>query len=247
MDARMAERCVNALFKMEHVSSVAGSANPDRTHGGRRLGAGRKRTGVKRGGPHRRRAALSPPHPVHVTLRTVRDLPRLRQRCFYEALRRVLVRYLDGKDFRVVHISIQHNHLHLLAEATNAKALSRGMQSFAINAARAINEAWGRGGKVFASRYSSSQIKTQRYARNALSYVLNNWRRHREDFFDGAARAAKLDEYSSAISFDGWTKTYRRPADYDPLPVSAPRTDLLAFGWRQHGLLDPFERPGPIW
>lgn len=39
-----------------------------------------------------------------MTLRTVRGLPRLRQRCFYEALRRVLIRYLDGDDFRVTHI-----------------------------------------------------------------------------------------------------------------------------------------------
>ena len=97
------------------------------------------------------------------------------------------------------------------------------MQSFAINAAKAINRAWGRGGKVFAFRYGANPIKTRRYARNAISYVLNNWRRHREDFFDGAARAAKLDEYSSAISFDGWERTYKRPVDYDPLPVSAPR------------------------
>jgi REP element-mobilizing transposase RayT len=216
-------------------------------HGGRRHGAGRKRSGPKTGGAHRKRPALSSQHPVQLTWRTVRDLPRLRQRCFYEALRRVLVRYLAGDDFRVVHISIQHNHLHLLVEAANAKALTQGAQSFAINAARAINAAWGRGGKVFAYRYHQSQIKTGRHARNALSYVLNNWRRHREDFFDGAARAAKLDEYSSAICFDGWTTKFRRPPDYEPLPVSPPRTQLLAVSWRLYGLIDWAERPGPLW
>ena len=159
----------------------------------------------------------------------------------------MLVRYLDGESFRVVHISIQHNHLHLLVEAASEPALARGMQSFAINAARAINEAWGRSGKVFAFRYHPNQIKTRRHARNALSYVLNNWRRHREDFFDGAARAARLDEYSSAISFEGWTKRFRRPADHDPLPVSTARTELLAAGWRRHGPIDWAERPGPLW
>jgi REP element-mobilizing transposase RayT len=184
---------------------------------------------------------------VHVTLRTVRDHPRLRQRCYYEAIRRVLVRYLEGADFRIVHISIQSNHLHLIGEATSKRALTRGMQSFAINAARAINAAWGRGGKVLAYRYDSRQLKTRSYARNAIAYVLNNWRRHHEDFFDGAARAAKLDEYSSAISFDGWTRKFKRPPDHDPLPVSKPRTDLLMFGWRSCGLIEPEERPGPLW
>ncbi len=217
------------------------------THGGSRVGAGRKKTGKKLGGPHRARPWLSSKHPVHVTLRTVRGMPRLRQRCFYEALRRVLVHYLEGDDFRVTHISIQRNHLHVIAEAASARALSRGMQSFAINTARAFNAAWGRLGKVFAYRYHASQIKTARYARNAMSYVLNNWRRHRQDFYDGAARRAQLDEFSSAISFTGWTVRFGKPPpDYEPLPVSQPRTSLLAEDWKLFGLIRPDECPGPL-
>jgi REP element-mobilizing transposase RayT len=216
-------------------------------HGGRRRGAGRKPSGPKTAGAHRKRVALSPRHPVLATLRTVPDLPRLRQGCFYQAIRRVLARYLDGVEFRVVHISIQHNHLHLIVEAADEKALTRGMQSFAINAARAINEAWGRGGKVFAYRYHANHIKTRSYARNALSYVLNNWRHHREDYYLGIANEAKLDEYSSAISFVGWTKKYRVPPDHEPLPVSVPKTELLVSGWLSYGLIDCWECPGPHW
>ena len=215
-------------------------------HGGARRGAGRKKTGLRRGGPHRARPALLSRHPVHAVLRTVRGVPRLRQACMYEAIRRVLVRYIGRGDFRVVHISIQHNHLHLIVEASGARALSRGMQSFAINAARAINAAWGREGSVFAFRYHATQIKTDRYARNAISYVVNNWRRHREDFFDGASRRAKLDEFSSAITFTGWTERFVTPADHDPLPVSPPATELLRTAWRRFGRTDPCERPGPL-
>jgi len=216
-------------------------------HGGARRGAGRKQTGVKRGGPHRARPALSSRHGVHVALRCVRGVPRLRQACMYHAIRRVLARYLGCGEFRVVHISLQHNHIHLIVEARDARALTRGMQGFAINAARAINRAWGREGKVFAYRYHATQIKTASYARNAISYVLNNWRRHREDFFDGAARAAKLDEYSSAVSFTGWTERFAIPTTHVPLPVSPPRTGLLRSDWTRYGLIDPFERPGPRW
>ena len=215
-------------------------------HGGARRGAGRRKSGLRRGGPHRTRPALSSRHPVHVVLRTVRGVPRLRQACMYEAIRRVLVRYIGLGAFRVVHISIQHNHLHLLVEASGAHSLGRGMQSFAINAARAINAAWGREGSVFAFRYHATQIKTDRYARNAISYVVNNWRRHREDFFDGTSRCAKLDRFSSAIAFAGWTERFVKPSDYDPLPVSAPETELLRTGWHRFGRIDPYERPGPL-
>jgi REP element-mobilizing transposase RayT len=166
----------------------------------------------------------------------------------YKAIRRVLFRYLGKGDFQIVHISIQKNHLHFIVEALNKSALTRNMQSLAINLARAINRAWGRGGgKVFAYRYGAKRIKTKSYARNALSYVLNNWRRHREDFFDGAARKALLDEYSSAVSFDGWTVKFGPPPpEYELLPVSAPMTALLQWEWREHGRIHPDERPGPI-
>jgi REP element-mobilizing transposase RayT len=216
-------------------------------HGGARPGAGRKRTGVKRGGAHRRRPSLSHKHPVHVVLRTVRGVPRLRQACMYEAIRRVLLRYLARREFRVVHISLQHNHIHLLVEAAGSHELTYGMQSFAISAARAINRAWGREGKVFAFRYHASQIKDARYARNAIAYVLNNWRRHREDFHDAQTRRAMLDAFSSAVTFDGWTIRFGRPPpDYEPLPVSPAETRLLREEWKLFDRIDPEELPGPM-
>ena len=126
----------------------------------------------------------------------------------------------------------------------NASALSTGMQSLAINLARAINAACHRTGKVFAFRYHATQIKTDRYARNVIAYVLNNWRRHRED--RRAPSTFLLDPYSSAISFPGWTVKFAMPPDHDPLPVSAPRTGLLHSAWQVYGLLVPTECPGPV-
>src|SRR4029077_3078376 len=106
----------------------------------------------------------------------------LRNGKIYGVLRRVLLLFLDGATFRIVHISIQTNHLHLIVEAQNRKALSEGMRRFCINAARAINAANGDEGRVFAFRYHATQITTARHARTAMSYVLNNWRRHRRDW-----------------------------------------------------------------
>jgi REP element-mobilizing transposase RayT len=160
-------------------------------------------------------------------------------------VRRVLVRYLGRADFRIVHVSIQHNHLHLLVEAHDRRALTRGMQSFAINAARAIQR--GRGpGKVFAYRYHATQIKTPWHARHALAYVLNNWRRHREDVRSAKTLAAKLDPYASGVSFAGWAQRvrFRAPPGYEPLPVSSPATSLLRFDWQTFGLIGLAETPG---
>jgi REP-associated tyrosine transposase len=221
---------------------------PAKKRGGKRPGAGRPKSGRRGLVAHRARPSLSANTPVHVTMRLMRSVQELRQRRMYKVIRDVMVRYLGRGDFRIVHLSIQSNHLHLLVEAANQHALSTAMQSFAISCARALNAATHRRGKVFEFRYHATQIRTARQARNCLAYVLNNWRRHLQDFANGKMMTAKLDEYSSAISFDGWAGGYRFgiPADYDPLPVSPPRTRLLARDWRRHGLIDVWECPGPL-
>jgi len=232
-------KCFNALIKMSTDATTE-------RRGGKRPNAGRKKTGTCRDTPHRARPPLSSRHPVHVTQR-ISGIYELRRGVIYRVLRGVLAHYLGLDDFRIVHFSIQKNHLHMLVEAADQHVLSRRMQSFAIRAARALNGQQRRIGKVFAYRYHASQIKTARYARHALAYVLNNWRRHRLDWEHAAARAAKLDPYASGPSFDGWTMSFAPAKNYIPLPVSAPSTWLLRVGWRRYGPIDPFEVPGPLW
>jgi REP element-mobilizing transposase RayT len=51
----------------------------------------------------------------------------------------------------VVHFSVQRDHLHLIVEASDRRALSRGMQGLSIRVARAANGELGRKGRVFAT------------------------------------------------------------------------------------------------
>jgi hypothetical protein len=115
--------------------------------------------------------------------------------------------------------------------------LTRGMQALAISIARRMNRVWKRSGKVFAYRFHATPIANPRQARNALAYVLNNWRRHREDFGGERQRAALLDPYASGVSFDGWRERseWEIPTGYEPLPVRPARTWLLRAGWRRGG------------
>ena len=246
----MSHPCVSAesMAGVLPRSTLSTTNNDKPKRGGARLNAGRKKSVEFRFDPsHAARPDLSFQHPVHVMLRTLASVPRLRQRAGYEAIRRALVHFIDGDDFRVVHISIQRNHLHLIVEAAHKQALRRGMQRFAIRAARALNEGFERMGKVFAFRYQAKQITSADYARNAISYVLNNWRRHRQDQRTGEM-SMPFDRFSSAASFAGWSPScpWKPSDDPDPLPVSRPRTELLGFDWELYGLIDPFEIPGPL-
>jgi REP element-mobilizing transposase RayT len=220
-----------------------------RTWGGARAGAGRKPSKRRSDPSHLPRPEHKAYRPVHTVLRTRPDVPRLRRGEVLRAIRAALRRSARRPDFRVVHVSIQHNHLHLLVEATDKLALSRGMQGFSIAAARAINRSLGRRGKVFAYRYHATPITNPRQARHALAYVLNNWRRHGEDDRGARERAAAVDPYSSGILFDGWREQtpFEVPDYYEPLPVARAQTWLLRTGWQLGGpLIGVRERPGRL-
>jgi REP element-mobilizing transposase RayT len=205
----------------------------------RRLG--RKPTGTRRDPRHRPRPEVVGRHPVHVVLRVTKEVGNLRRGHAYRALRGALRRCAARSDYRVVHISIQANHIHLLVEADHKQALTRGMQGFAISAAKRLNRELHRPrGEVFPFRYHATPITTPGQARNAISYVLNNWRRHREDWHS----TLRIDPYSSAYAFDGWDVT-RVEAPRDPLPVVAPTAWLLTVGWRRAGKIRTYELPGP--
>jgi len=221
-------------------------------HGGKRKGAGRPPKGPRASQSHKKRPALKKSEPVHVTIRVVDELTELRQRDAYKAIRAAMWTVYDREEFHIVNVSIQGSHVHLLVEALDRTALSRGMQSLQISAAKRINRAFSkrrkerRRGQVFGDRYHEEIIRNRRQARHALAYVLNNWRRHGEQRVK-ELRGFAIDPFSSAISFDGWREQVEVswPSTYERLPVWKPRTWLLSTGWRMYGLISTHEVPGP--
>jgi REP element-mobilizing transposase RayT len=219
--------------------------------GGKRKRAGRPAKGPRPSERHKRRARLRASEPVHVVIRAIPEIGTLRHRHVYHAIRKALVATFAHEHFRVVHVSIQRTHVHLLAEANDRMSLARGMQAFQISAAKHINAAVSRDraerrrGSVFPDRYHAEIITSRRRARHALAYVLNNWRKHSEHKAP-IVRELEIDPFSTAISFDGWRDLEGpdSPASYEPLPVWQPKTWLLREGWRMYGLIGTRETPG---
>ncbi len=217
--------------------------------GGFRPGAGRKPTGARAGAPHKRRAELKPTFPQHVTLRVARGLRWLRGWKTYAAIRRALAVSLDTHpDFRICHFSLQGDHLHLLCEAADRLALARGVQGFEISAAKQLNRALGRKrGCVFPDRYHVEPIRTVAHVRHALSYVLNNWRKHGQDREIRGLYEGRLDPFSSAVWFAGFrepTRAIAIPPDYEPPRVAAPHSWLLREGYTRAPAISVYAVPG---
>lgn len=227
--------------------------------GGKRKGAGRKPKGSRAGSPHKKRPEVRSRHALHIVLRVVPAVGSLRRRKMYGAMREATIVAAVRERIRIVHLSLQRNHVHLLVEAESKQALARGMQGFQISAARNVNTLLGDGrcrrrrGPVFADRYHLEVITSPTRTRHALSYVLSNWRKHREDQ-KGLATTWLVDPFSSGISFPDWTELDDKPfmwpirESYDPLVVRQPQSWLLREGWKLCGSISardvPSRRPG---
>jgi REP element-mobilizing transposase RayT len=152
---------------------------------------------------------------VHVTLRA--RLAPLRSQHVFPTVRLALLRanrrYPDR--FWLLHFSVQRDHIHLIVEAKDKRSLSSGVRSVAIRVARYVNDLLSRRGPLWADRFHSRALRTPSEVRNALVYVLANFRKH-------ARRAPRsgVDPFSSGAWFDGWREW--KPGSGRAPPWAAP-------------------------
>jgi putative transposase len=175
----------------------------------------------------------------------------LRSQHVFPTVRRALSQATRrSPSFRIVHYSVQVDHVHLIIEAADKVSLSRGLRGLVIRIARQVNQLLMRKGRLWADRWHARALTSPRQVRNALVYVLCNFRKH-------TRRApAGIDPLSSAPYFDGWridpgvSLPLAGPAPPMPSPnnlresgIVSPRTWLVRQGWQQHGLIGVEEGP----
>jgi REP element-mobilizing transposase RayT len=156
--------------------------------------------------------------PLHVTVRMAPHVYNLRSRRSFRVIEAALRIGGDRFNVRIVQFSVQGNHIHLLVEAPNRRALARAIQGLSIRVAKGLNRMMGRSGRVFDDRYHARVPPTE--VRHAIHYVLENARKHATQ--RGATYApGYVDPYSSAGAPD--------------LALPPAQTWLLRAGWKRAG------------
>jgi len=188
---------------------------------------------------HGRRARFSGWRPHNVTVRLTLEAARLGRRRLHGVIRAVFCATCGASDFRIVHYSVQRNHVHLVVEARGRSGLTRGMRSTNIRIGKRVNAALGRRrGRVIEHRYHARELKTPTEVRNAIRYVLGNYRKHLWRERGERCGRTWLDPCSSGQYFDGW----RHGPAPKPIPRNGPvvvaRTALVRERWRRRGLID---------
>ncbi|MEQ9504005.1 MAG: transposase [Deltaproteobacteria bacterium] len=179
---------------------------------------------------------------MHVTLRVSRAVGNLRSKRRFQPIKRALRDGAERFECRLVHFSVQKNHLHLLVEPRDRRSLMRAMKGLQVRLARRLNTALKRRGQVFSDRYHAHVLRTPREARHAIAYVLLNARKHAAQ---GGHTLPKrwIDPYSSARWFDGFENGGTRSTD-DIRIGGPPGVWLLRRGWRDAGPIYVDEVPG---
>lgn len=151
------------------------------SRGGRRPGSGRKRIHSS-GVAHREREKVQMRHGLHVNFKyrtTIRHKKGL------SLLKRAIMN-ARKMGLRVVHFSLQSNHIHLILEAGDNAILTRGMRSLTVTIAKGLGK-----GRVQLERYHLHVLRSIRETRNAIHYVLFNQQKH------SGLKRAYVDRYSS--------------------------------------------------
>jgi REP element-mobilizing transposase RayT len=189
---------------------------------------------------------------VHVTLRSV--CRSLRTQFLFPTVREAIsaAARRSPERFRVAEFSVQGDHVHLIVEAQDKSALIEGVRGLCIRIARAVNPVIGRRGRFFVGRWHGRALTSPRAVRNALVYVLGNFKKHGR----GGASAPQLDPFSSAP----YSRQFREFPGRAPIedeaslvpralappscsPVVLAQSWLLTKGWKRHGKLSIFDQP----
>ena len=178
--------------------------------------------------------------PAHITIRAAKGLPSFREQVVARAIGHVIrTMRVVRDDFRIVEFSIQSNHVHLIVEADDDRALSSAIRSFEARVSKVLNHHVLRRkrGKVWGDRYFRVDLESPAQARHALAYVLQNAHHH------GVVAAGVKDPISSAR----WSNRYVTRAEL-PLEsslTSPSRTYMLNVLWEKRwpGAISPAEVP----
>jgi len=218
-----------------------------KTHGGKRPGAGRKRQSARPNVAHRPRPEISKHEPLNLTMRLHRLIKTLRNERAIALVYRCLAAGADRFQGRVIHFSVQRDHIHLVAEAENKESLTRFMKGLSGRIAKRLNKFLNRRGQVISDRYHATALTCPTQVKSAIAYVLNNYRHHAAQR-NRRVPTGWVDPCSNGYAFDGWTTTpevsNRPPFPLPPLPQ--PRTFLLTvLWWRKAGKIAIDTIPGP--
>jgi REP element-mobilizing transposase RayT len=129
------------------------------------------------------------PSALHLTIKVRENKADIKSKRILKALHHAIKRARIQR-LRVIHYTLEYNHVHLVVEADNNRTLHKGMQALGISLSKAVNRIKKLKGTVYKHRYHFRKLNTRREFRNSLYYVFRNGIKHKRTM-------SMLDPYNS--------------------------------------------------
>jgi hypothetical protein len=94
---------------------------------------------------------------------------------------------------RIVHYSLEHDHVHLYAEASDNKTLAKGMKALGGSLVKKIHRHLGTKGSFYKTRYHLRILRSAMEVKHVLNYILKNGIKHKRT-------TSIIDPYNSAAT-----------------------------------------------
>lgn len=131
---------------------------------------------------------------LHLTIKIQKNKTGLRNKNVLKVLHGAIKKArLIG--LRIIHYTLEYDHVHLMVEADNNLVIGRGMQSFGIAFSKGINRIKETKGQVFKTRYHFRKLNSPKEVRNALHYIIGNSTKHR-------SALSALNPFNSLLAFN---------------------------------------------
>lgn len=141
---------------------------------------------------HIARPKLKKPSSLHLTIKVRSNKADIQSKKILKALHHAIMR-ARFKKLKVIHYTLEYNHIHLLVECNDNRILQQGMQALGISLSKAINKIKRLKGGVYKHRYHFRQISNPRQLKNVLHYIFHNGIKHRR-------ASSLLDPYNSLVA-----------------------------------------------
>ena len=138
---------------------------------------------------HTKREEIRRPTPLHLTVKLKKA--DVQNKIILKGLRHAIQRArLQG--LRIIHYSLEKDHVHLYVESNDNIVLAKGMKAFGVTLVKRINLFFKRKGSCYKTRYHLRLLKSATEVKNVLNYILKNGIKHKRT-------QSILDPYNSAL------------------------------------------------
>lgn len=128
---------------------------------------------------------------MHITIKLEKKKAGLKNKVTLQLLHKA-IKKARMSGLRILHYTLEFDHIHLMTEADCNASLSKGMQSFGITFSKGINKIKSQNGRVYKHRYHLRLLKSRQEVRNVIAYILGNGARHGTSSF--------INQYNSLVA-----------------------------------------------